>query len=140
MTREREYEEELIEIKAWEDTIVNILTDGHAKRVELEQKLRELKMGKDEEKRYGIQVGGCALIKNGRHAGSFGAACEYADMDYAKVQGFWHAFTEDPRAMGAMAECNLKLTAILVELGDKYGVSQGRMTAEERDEAKKISK
>ncbi len=83
-------------------------------------------------------MGGCALIKDGRHAGSFGAACEYADMSYKHVQGFWHALTTDPEAMAAIAECNLKLTSILVALGDKYGLQQGRLTEADVEEVKKF--
>ncbi len=48
MKRQHEIEDDIAGIRAWEDTIVRILTDGHAKRMELEKELKELKMAADD--------------------------------------------------------------------------------------------
>ena len=93
-----------------------------------------------ESRKYGIQVGGCALIKNGnRYGGAFGPTCVYQDMTYKHVQAFWHAMTTNPDMMMATMEYQAKMTPLLIELGNKLGIKRGDINEADLTEIKDLA-
>jgi hypothetical protein len=84
-----------------------------------------------------MSFGGVNLFKDGQHITSAGSSVHYKNLDFKHVQGLWRIFAL-PDVQTKVAELNKILSEKLVLLGDQFGIEQGKMSATDLQEIKRL--
>ena len=87
---------------------------------------------------YTLLVGGAVLMKDGQVATVAEPAVVYQRLRYKHVQALWRALGSEEVRAAAHAYSNV-VARVMTELGDRFGIQSGKMTAEELTEVFRLA-